>query len=134
MYLVCNTLQHTATHCNTLQHTATHCNTLRDTYYADTIHIICVHVMCGCLHTISMSCVHVMCGILCMCDILHVMICLTSMNNCHRYIQMSRTVWVLCVTYCMLCVTCVTYCVCMSSGDETSTHNTHTQHKHTYTH
>jgi len=25
--LVCNTLQHTATHCNTLQHTATHCNT-----------------------------------------------------------------------------------------------------------
>jgi len=27
-HLLCNTLQHTATHCNTLQHTATHCNTL----------------------------------------------------------------------------------------------------------
>ena len=27
----CNTLQHTATHCNTLQHTATHCNTLQQT-------------------------------------------------------------------------------------------------------
>ena len=26
--LVCNTLQHTATHCIRLQHTATHCNTL----------------------------------------------------------------------------------------------------------
>jgi len=31
--LVCNTLQHTASHCNTLQHTksATHCNTLQHT-------------------------------------------------------------------------------------------------------
>ena len=29
--VVCNTLQHTATHCNTLQHTATHCNTLQHT-------------------------------------------------------------------------------------------------------
>jgi len=29
--IVCNTLQHTATHCNTLQHTATHCNTLQHT-------------------------------------------------------------------------------------------------------
>ena len=27
--VLCNTLQHTATHCNTLQHTATHCNTLQ---------------------------------------------------------------------------------------------------------
>jgi len=27
--LICDTLQHTATHCNTLQHTATHCNTLQ---------------------------------------------------------------------------------------------------------
>ena len=29
--LLCNTLQHTATHCNTLQHTATHCSTLQHT-------------------------------------------------------------------------------------------------------
>jgi len=28
-HLLCNTLQHTATHCNTLQHAATHCNTLQ---------------------------------------------------------------------------------------------------------
>jgi len=29
--LLCNTLQHTATHCNTLPHAATHCNTLQHT-------------------------------------------------------------------------------------------------------
>jgi len=29
--LLCQTLQHTATHCNTLQHTATYCNTLQHT-------------------------------------------------------------------------------------------------------
>ena len=29
LLLICNTLQHTATHCNTLQHTAAHSNTLQ---------------------------------------------------------------------------------------------------------
>jgi len=28
-WIICNTMQQTATHCNTLQHTATHYNTLR---------------------------------------------------------------------------------------------------------
>ena len=47
--VLCNTLQHTATHCNTLQHTATHCNTLQHTAtHCNTPQHIATH--CNTLH------------------------------------------------------------------------------------
>jgi len=47
MYIICLTLQHTATHCNTLRHTATHGNTLQHTATHCTRLIRSGHYDCG---------------------------------------------------------------------------------------
>jgi len=89
-----------------------------------------------------MSCVHVMCKLcvnyvniqeICV-NYVNIMLCVNCVN-----IPKIRHVCMLCVDVyiqstfhvCMLCVTC---CVCISSGDEPSTHYIHTHTHNTTTH
>ena len=53
--MICNTLQHTATHCNTLQHTATHCNTLQHTALLPSLKWF-VLISCNALHHTAPHC------------------------------------------------------------------------------
>ena len=54
-HIVCNTLQHTATHCNTLQHAVTHCNTPQHTAaHCETLEHNATH--CNTLQQIATHC------------------------------------------------------------------------------
>jgi len=109
--LVCNTLQHTATHCNTLQHTATHCNTLQHT----ATHCNTVQLDTGPpqpLHNAPRVCVFVSFSLY------HFILSHTAQTNCITVPLVTPAHRAACVCICMcVCDNCSTYvcmCVCVS--------------------